>query len=177
MTDSPVSDSTTVTDASSAGGPASGASPESVATSPEVGAGSPGAAAINGTFTGGFTTLLGLEFVEVGPDRVVGRWTIRPELWQPYGIVHGGVYCGVIESMASVAGAVWLGDRGQVVGVNNTTDFLRAVRTGDLRAEATPLHRGRSQQLWQVLITDEQDRLIARGQVRLQNLTSTPSGA
>lgn len=162
MTDSLRSDSTAVTNASGNGTGPSDAPAEVVAN--------------NDAIKGGFATLLGLDFTEVTPDRVVGRWTIRPELWQPYGIVHGGVYCGVIESMASVAGAVWLGDRGQVVGVNNTTDFLRAVRTGELRAEATPLHRGRSQQLWQVLITDEQDRLIARGQVRLQNLTSTPSG-
>jgi uncharacterized protein (TIGR00369 family) len=58
-----------------------------------------------------------------------------------------------------------------VVGVNNSTDFLRAVTEGRLTATATPVHRGRSQQLWQVAVTDEQDRLVARGQVRLQNLT------
>jgi 1,4-dihydroxy-2-naphthoyl-CoA hydrolase len=57
-----------------------------------------------------------------------------------------------------------------VVGVNNNTDFFRAVAEGDLTSTATPLHRGRSQQLWVVETRDTQDRLVARGQVRLQNL-------
>jgi uncharacterized protein (TIGR00369 family) len=59
-----------------------------------------------------------------------------------------------------------------VVGVSNQTDFLRSVRDGRLTATGTPIHRGRSQQLWLVEVTDEQDRLVARGQVRLQNLTA-----
>ena len=55
--------------------------------------------------------------------------------------------------------------------MSNQTDFLRAVRDGELTAVGTPVHRGRSQQLWQVEITDADDRLVARGQVRLQNLS------
>lgn len=120
---------------------------------------------------GGFVALLGLEFDEVSGDRVVIRWQVRPELHQPYGIQHGGVYCAVVETAASVGGALWLADRGQVVGVSNQTDFLRAVRDGELTAVGTPVHRGRSQQLWQVEITDADARLVARGQVRLQNLS------
>jgi uncharacterized protein (TIGR00369 family) len=91
-------------------------------------------------------------------------------LHQPAGIQHGGVYCAVVESLASVGAGVWYGDRGIVVGVNNNTDFLRAVRDGRLSGVAVPLHRGTLQQLWQVVVTDEQDRVVARGQVRLQNL-------
>ncbi|GAA2718564.1 PaaI family thioesterase [Micromonospora olivasterospora] len=120
--------------------------------------------------TGGFVALLGLEFDEVGGDRVVIRWRVRPELHQPYGIQHGGVYCAVVETAASIGGALWLGDKGRVVGVSNQTDFLRAVREGELTAVGTPVHRGRSQQLWQVEIADEAGRLVSRGQVRLQNL-------
>ena len=119
---------------------------------------------------GGFADLLGLRFDEVGPDRVVISWDVTPSLHQPYGIVHGGVHASVVETAASIAGAAWLGDRGQVVGVNNSTDFLRAVREGTLRAVAEPVHRGRLQQLWLVEIRDETDRLVARGQVRLQNI-------
>ncbi len=119
---------------------------------------------------GSFSDLIGLKYTEVSPDRVVGEWVVSPQLHQPAGIVNGGVYCTVIETLASVGGGVWYGDRGSVVGVNNNTDFLRAVRDGALRGIATPVHRGRLQQLWQVAITDEQDRVIARGQVRLQNL-------
>jgi uncharacterized protein (TIGR00369 family) len=120
---------------------------------------------------GGFVELLGLRLDEVGPDRVVLSWDVTPALHQPYGIVHGGVHASVIETAASVAAATWLGDRGQVVGVSNTTDFLRAVREGTLRAVAEPVHRGRLQQLWLVEIRDEAERLVARGQVRLQNIT------
>ncbi|MFG1940556.1 PaaI family thioesterase [Micromonospora tulbaghiae] len=122
--------------------------------------------------TGGFVALLGLTFDEVSGDRVVIRWKVRPELHQPYGIQHGGVYCSVVETAASIGGALWLGDKGNVVGVSNQTDFLRAVRHGELTAVGTPVHRGRSQQLWLVEITDADGRLVARGQVRLQNLTA-----
>ncbi|SCG53380.1 uncharacterized domain 1-containing protein [Micromonospora siamensis] len=122
--------------------------------------------------TGGFVALLGLKLDEVSGDRVVIRWQVRPELHQPFGIQHGGVYCSVVETAASIGGSLWLGDRGRVVGVSNQTDFLRAVRDGELTAVGTPVHRGRSQQLWLVEITDADERLVARGQVRLQNLTA-----
>jgi 1,4-dihydroxy-2-naphthoyl-CoA hydrolase len=123
----------------------------------------------------GLDETLGFRYAEVGPDRVVVNWTVTPALHQPYGIVHGGVHCAAIEGAASVGAALWFGERGQVVGVSNQTDFLRAVRDGELTATATPIHRGRSQQLWLVEVTDEQQRLVARGQVRLQNLTPTPA--
>lgn len=120
---------------------------------------------------GGFVGLLGLKFEELSGDRVVISWQVRPELHQPYGVQHGGVYCAVVETAASVGAGLWLGEPGKVVGVANQTDFLRAVREGELTAVGTPVHRGRSQQLWQVEITDGEGRLAARGQVRLQNLT------
>jgi uncharacterized protein (TIGR00369 family) len=118
----------------------------------------------------GFTGLLGLRVDSVDPDRLIVRWEVEPTQWQPYGITHGGVYCTVVETVASYGGALWLGDEGQVVGVSNHTDFLRAVREGELVATGTPIHRGRLQQLWLVEIHDERERLVARGQVRLQNL-------
>jgi uncharacterized protein (TIGR00369 family) len=114
---------------------------------------------------------MGFTFDEVGPDRVVLSWTVEPHHLQAYGIVHGGVHCAAVESSASVGAAMWFLDRGQVVGVSNHTNFLRASRAGErLTATATPVHRGRSQQLWQVEITDTEQRLVARGEVRLQNL-------
>ena len=120
----------------------------------------------------GFAATLGLTFEDVSGDRVEIRWKMRPELAQPYGIMHGGVHCAVVETAASVGAALWLGTAGQVVGVSNQTDFLRAVREGELTAVATPVHRGRSQQLWQVEIRDITERLVARGQVRLQNIAT-----
>jgi uncharacterized protein (TIGR00369 family) len=120
----------------------------------------------------GFDAAMGFRMVEAGPDRVVIAWDVSEANHQPFGIVHGGAYCGIVESAASWGAGLWLGERGKVVGVSNHTDFLRAVSSGTLTATATPLHRGRSQQLWQVEVLDTDDRLVARGQVRLQNLTA-----
>jgi len=120
---------------------------------------------------GPFTDYLGVEFAEVTGDRVVATWEATPSLHQPYGIVHGGAHCGVVETLASVGAGMWLGDKGQVVGVNNSTDFYRAVSEGRLTSTATPVHRGRSQQVWIVETVDTDGRMVARGQVRLQNLT------
>ncbi len=121
----------------------------------------------------GFDAVLGFRLTDVSPDRVAGTFSVEPQLHQPYGILHGGVLCSVVESAASVGGAVWFGDRGNVVGVANHTNFLRAVREGTLDVEATPVHRGRTQQLWSVRITDESGRLVSQGEVRLANITST----
>ena len=120
---------------------------------------------------GNFVDWLGLKFEELTGDRVVCTWQAEPRMHQPYGILHGGIHCSVIETLASLGGALWLGERGQVVGVNNNTDFYRAVSEGSLTSTGTPLHRGRSQQVWLVeTVADDTDKLIARGQVRLQNL-------
>jgi 1,4-dihydroxy-2-naphthoyl-CoA hydrolase len=123
----------------------------------------------------GLVKALGFRFDETGPDRVRIAWTVDDSQLQPAGVVHGGVYSAVVETAASVGAQLWFGDRGRVVGVSNQTDFLRQQRTGDrLTAEGVPIHRGRSQQLWLVEIRDEEARLVARGQVRLQNLTEPP---
>ena len=122
---------------------------------------------------GAFVEHLGVQFEEVSGDRVTATWTAKPDLHQPYGIVHGGVHCSVIETLASVGAAIWAADQdpdAKVVGVNNNTDFYRAVREGTLSSAATPLHRGRSQQVWLVETVDAEGRTVARGQVRLQNL-------
>lgn len=123
------------------------------------------------SLSGNFVEWLGLEFGELTGDRVVGTWQAEARMHQPHGIVHGGIHCSVVETLASVGGAVWMGDRGRVVGVNNNTDFYRAVSEGRLTSTATPLHRGRSQQVWVVeTVADDGGRLVCRGQVRLQNL-------
>jgi 1,4-dihydroxy-2-naphthoyl-CoA hydrolase len=119
----------------------------------------------------GLDRTFGFVYDEVTPDRVVVRWTVDEQQLQAYGIVHGGVYCAAVESTASVGAAIWYAERGRVVGVSNHTNFLRSARAGDsLAATATPLHRGRLQQLWLVEIDDGAGRRVARGEVRLQNL-------
>lgn len=122
-----------------------------------------------------FDNEIGLVLTELGPDGARAQLDIQPKLLQPHGIVHGGVYCSIVESIASISAYLWLnrpdgGTGGAVVGVNNSTDFLRAVSAGTVHAVSTPIHRGRSQQLWLVVITDDAGRDVARGQVRLQNL-------
>ena len=121
----------------------------------------------------GFDRELGLTFLEVTPDGATAQLTITDRLLQPHGIVHGGVYCAIVESVASASAAVWLrasGGGDKVVGVNNNTDFLRAITAGMVTAVSTPIHRGRRQQLWLIEITDTNQKMVARGQVRLQNL-------
>lgn len=120
----------------------------------------------------GFDTELGLTYLELTPDGGRAQLTIHDKLLQPWGIVHGGVYCSIVESLASVSGHIWLSENGggTVVGVNNNTDFLRAIGSGTVTAVSEPIHRGRRQQLWLITITDENGKLVARGQVRLQNI-------
>ena len=125
-------------------------------------------------FERGFIKLVGLRVTEASGDRVVLACPVTPDLHQPFGLVHGGVYATLAETAASIGASLWFGDQGKVVGVSNHTDFLRAVRRGELRAEATPLSRGRTTQLWQVEISDEQGRLVAHSKVRLQNLAEAP---
>jgi 1,4-dihydroxy-2-naphthoyl-CoA hydrolase len=122
------------------------------------------------TAEGGFTGLIGLKLADAGPDRVTATLPITEKLLQPYGILHGGVLCSLVETLGSVGAALWYADRGNVVGVSNHTDFLRASRSGTLDAVATPIHRGRSSQLWLVEVTDSESRLIARGQLRVTNI-------
>jgi uncharacterized protein (TIGR00369 family) len=123
---------------------------------------------------GTFVDYLDLDLQEVTGDRVVATWTAAPKHHQPYGIVHGGVHCSVVETLGSLGAAHWVLARdpeAKVVGVNNNTDFFRAVTEGAMTSTGVPLHQGRLQQLWLIETRSDSDgRLVARGQVRLQNL-------
>lgn len=119
--------------------------------------------------TATFDDRVGLVLDLVSPTRTEAHLDIEPHHHQPYGIVHGGVHATIVESLASVGAAANVADRGVVVvGVSNHTDFIRACRDGRLTAVATPIHPGRTQQLWLVEITREDGKLAARGEVRLQ---------
>ncbi len=121
---------------------------------------------------GGFVDLIGLHLDELTPDRVTAHLDADERHHQPYGIVHGGVWATIVETLASIAAAIGVMDDGMiVVGVSNSTDFLRSHRSGRVEAVAEPIHVGRMQQIWQVTITRAEDgKPVARGQVRLQNL-------
>ena len=118
----------------------------------------------------------GIELTEASADSCSGTIVINETHHQPYGVVHGGVYCTLVETLASSGAAIWAMENGMAgcVGVSNHTDFLRATTDGVLVGTATPIHRGRTQQLWQVDVVRQADgKLAARGQVRLQYITST----
>ncbi|HEX5853649.1 MAG TPA: PaaI family thioesterase [Solirubrobacteraceae bacterium] len=116
--------------------------------------------------------LLDIQFDEITSTRVSGSLTADERHHQPWGIVHGGLYAAVIETFATTGAFEAVKDSGrQAVGLANATDFLRPHRTGPLQVVAVPIQQGRTQQLWQVEIRrPEDDKLIARGQVRLQNI-------
>lgn len=123
-----------------------------------------------------FVTHTGIELTAADADHAEGRLVITEDHHQPYGVVHGGVYCTLIETLASTGAAIWAIEQGMAgaVGLSNKTDFLRATAGGVLLGRAVPIHRGRTQQLWQVDLTREEDgKLAAHGEVRLQNVNST----
>jgi 1,4-dihydroxy-2-naphthoyl-CoA hydrolase len=119
-----------------------------------------------------FVAAIKFEVGEASGSRVTGHVDLGPDQHTPWGVVHGGLYCSVVESAASIGASLAVQDRGQfAVGVNNNTDFLRAMTEGRIEVAAEPIQQGRTQQLWQVLLTRADDgKLVARGQVRLQNI-------
>jgi 1,4-dihydroxy-2-naphthoyl-CoA hydrolase len=119
-----------------------------------------------------FGRATGLRLTSASGQRVTGTVDVGPDQHTPWGVVHGGVYYAVIEATASVGASAAVADEGRfAVGVNNNTDFIRATTEGRLEVVAEPIQQGRTQQLWQVLITRADDGgLVARGQVRLQNI-------
>lgn len=116
--------------------------------------------------------LLDVQLDESTATRVTGSIAADERHHQPWGIVHGGLYTAAIETFATIGAYEAVKDGGQqAVGVANATDFLRPHRTGRLQVVAVAVHQGRTQQLWQVDIRrPDDDKLVARGQVRLQNV-------
>lgn len=116
----------------------------------------------------GWSTAMGLRYVRASRDEVVAELTVGPQHLQIYGIVHGGVHAGLVETLASVGAALNGVERGQAaVGLENHTSFLRAVRSGVVRGTAHPLTRGRRSQVWEVNVHDADDHLLATGRVRV----------
>jgi uncharacterized protein (TIGR00369 family) len=117
---------------------------------------------------GGYNAAMGLRFVEASPDGITAEIDVGPRHLQAYGLVHGGVLAGLVETLCSVGALLFVAPDGKsVVGLENTTSFIRAVRSGRLRATATPLHLGRRTHVWRCEILDDQDQLVAAGRLRL----------
>jgi 1,4-dihydroxy-2-naphthoyl-CoA hydrolase len=124
----------------------------------------------------GFSAFIKLQIEEVSGNSVRGVIDIGPEHLQSYGIVHGGLFTAAVEEAASYGAAAAVRERGQsVVGVANSTEFIKPMTEGRVRVEAVPLHQGRVQQLWEVRISRLPDgALMAIGRLRLQNLSAPP---
>jgi len=118
-----------------------------------------------------FMQSVGLQLDVMSSEEVRGYLDLDAAHHQPFGIVHGGVYCAAVEAAASMGAAMTAAERGlATTGVNNNTHYIRAVEGGRLDVVATPIQQGGTQQLWEVRITDDQGRVVALGQVRLQNI-------
>jgi uncharacterized protein (TIGR00369 family) len=118
-----------------------------------------------------FMRAAGLEIDEASGTRVTGTIAAGPEHHTPWGVVHGGVYTTAVESACSTGASLAVIDRGEfAVGLANNTDFLRPFVEGELRVTATPIQQGRTQQLWQCDVARPDGKLVARGQLRLQNV-------
>jgi 1,4-dihydroxy-2-naphthoyl-CoA hydrolase len=113
---------------------------------------------------------MGFRILEMSGEKVVGEYVVDERHHQPYGIVHGGVHCSAVETVCSIGAGLSSRERGSahgVVGLENHTSFIRAVRSGKVTVTATPVTRGRQSQLWEAESRDDQGRLVAQGKVRL----------
>ena len=109
-----------------------------------------------------FDALYGLEVVEASDELVRAQVQVRDELKQPMGLVHGGVFASIAESITSMATAMAVYDEGKAAqGLSNQTSFLRPITKGTIHAEAKRRHRGRTTWIWEVEITDDEGRLCA----------------
>jgi len=110
----------------------------------------------------GFDALLGLELLDCTDERVTARLPVRDELRQVYGLVHGGVFASIAETLASVGTAVAVVPEGNAaMGLSNQTSFTRPVTSGVIHATALRRHRGRTTWIWDVEISDDDGRLCA----------------
>jgi 1,4-dihydroxy-2-naphthoyl-CoA hydrolase len=117
----------------------------------------------------GWLKAMGVTITLATQDEVRAELTVGTAHLQGYGIVHGGVHCGLVESLASIGAALFAMPRGQsVVGLENNTSFIRAVRSGaKLHAVSTPITRGRKTQVWEARVLNDKEQIVAMGRVRL----------
>jgi 1,4-dihydroxy-2-naphthoyl-CoA hydrolase len=109
-----------------------------------------------------FDELYGLEFLECSADEVRGRLNVGQQHKQPAGLLHGGVYAAMAESLASLGTQRAVYEKGmQAMGMSNSTTFVRPVTEGTVLAVGHPRHRGRTTWLWDLEFTDDRDRLVA----------------
>ena len=120
--------------------------------------------------------VLGIEILDATPEIAHAQLKVSDAVRQPYGIVHGGAYAAMAESLVSVTTALAVYNDGMIaVGQSNHTSFLRPVSEGFVHAEARRRHRGRTSWVWEVDCTDDEGRLCAL--VRVTMAVRPPPGA
>jgi uncharacterized protein (TIGR00369 family) len=118
-------------------------------------------AAITERLKGTLSDLLGVRFVEATPERVVAELTCRPELTTWGGSLHGGTLMALADTVGAVATVLNLPQGASTTTLESKTNFFAAGRSGTVRAESTPLHRGKRTMVWQTRVTDEVGRLLS----------------
>lgn len=112
---------------------------------------------------GGFAGFIGMRDFAADDDGTLhAKVPVRPELLQPFGLVHGGIYASIAETLASIGTFVGVREQGmQAMGLSNNTSFVRPVLKGTIHATARPIHRGRTTWLWDVECADDEQRVCA----------------
>jgi 1,4-dihydroxy-2-naphthoyl-CoA hydrolase len=112
--------------------------------------------------------VLGFELLEATPERCRARVQVAERVKQPLGLVHGGAYAALAESMVSATThRAVMGEGKLALGQSNATHFFRPATQGSVHAEGTPIHRGRTSWVWDVRFTDDDDRLCAVARVTI----------
>lgn len=110
----------------------------------------------------GFDRLYGLRVLSCSEEEASGSIDVRDELRQPMGLLHGGVFASIAESLSSMATAIFVHHEGKIaMGLSNSTSFMRPVTSGRVHAQARRIHKGRTTWIWDVHFTDEAGRLCA----------------
>lgn len=112
-------------------------------------------------------THLGIEFTEVGPDYLCAKMPVDARTIQPFGLLHGGASVVLAETLGSMAGWMCLPEGQHCVGLEINANHLRGVTSGHVHGKASPLHLGRSTQVWEIKITNDEGKLVCVSRLTL----------
>lgn len=116
----------------------------------------------NGSSKNTLMETLQIEYIDVGADYLIGKMPVNSNVHQPDGVLHGGATVALAESVGSMASYIFLdAQKFAIRGIEISANHVKSVRNGDIFAKAMLLHKGRTTQLWEIRITDTDDKLIS----------------
>jgi uncharacterized protein (TIGR00369 family) len=125
--------------------------------------------------TNGLAGHIGIEIIELTPERVVATMPVDDRTRQPYGLLHGGASVALAETVASIAAILNIDQQHfSAVGIEINANHIRAKTDGIVRATATPIHIGRSTHVWSIQIVDEDERLVCTSRCTLAIVAARP---